>query len=81
MGLGCFRPGFAALKRACNENHSVSCPLDLLAYPPTLCDRSHKTFTPKRGALFAPLIHWARLPPPLIVRAPARDYEADTGEL
>ena len=29
--LGCFGPGFAALKRARDEDHSVSCPRTLLA--------------------------------------------------
>lgn len=61
--VGCFGPGFAALKRARNQDHSVSCPRDLPAHPPTLHDRSHKTFTRKRGALFAPLTHRARVPP------------------
>jgi hypothetical protein len=63
--------------RQLNQDHHVSYPRDLLAHLPTRHDRSHKTFTPKRRALFAPLTHQARLPP-LILRASTRDHEADT---
>src|SRR5260370_9596244 len=77
--LGCVSLGFPALKRARNQDYGSPSTWDLLAYPPTPCNRSRKTLAPKWGTLFVPYTRRVRSPPPdHILCAPTGDREADT---